>query len=97
MYLKALMNSAHRCLVHIEFELSRTSSAHDRACSSVVFHNGIGVPIVGAPVPTVAGLAISLSAYHKARRLDVSGHQAEKRAHHVCIHGCVCGHICSLK
>ena len=53
--------------------------------------------IVGAPVPTVAGLAISSSAWHKARRLDASAHQADKRAHDVCIHGCVFGHICSLK
>ena len=49
--------------------------------SSVVFHNGIGVLIVGAPVPTVGGVAISCSAWHKARRLDASAHQADKRAH----------------
>ena len=53
--------------------------------------------IVGAPVPAVAGLAISSSAWHEARRLDASAHQADKRAHNVCIHECVCGHICSLK
>ena len=37
------------------------------------------VPLIsGAVVPTVAGLAISRSAWHKAGRLDASAHQAEK-------------------
>ena len=52
------MNSACRCLVQVEFELSRTSSAHDRAYSSVVFHNGIGVLVVGALMLPVAELAV---------------------------------------
>ena len=53
--------------------------------------------LVGALVPTVVGLAISFSAWHKAGRLDASVHQADKRAQHVCFHGCVCGRICSLE
>ena len=73
--------------MQVEFELSRTSSAHDSGYSSVVSHNGIGV-LDRTLVPVVAGLAISPGAWHKAGRLDASAHQAEN-SQHVFIHGCV--------
>ena len=40
------------------------------------------VSLIRWGVPTVAGLVISLSAWHKARRLDASAHQAEKQNAH---------------